>query len=176
MVAPDLLGHGMAPSSTDYTLKTTAEAVLPLLSTSEPFDLVVGSSWGAIVALALLPHLPDSVRAVLVDPPMELAEEVLEGVRKGALMEMASVRTVEEEMEAHKCAKDDAVWRVLAKSLCRPSAVEGILQVINTYLWQRSFEFIVLAWCADYLAKHTLVTHPPPPTAHIQPESNDPCR
>jgi len=134
VIAPDLLGHGMAPSSTDYTLKATTDAVLPLLSTSGPFDLVVGASWGAIVTLALLPHLSDSVQAILVDPPMELTEETLEGVRERALAELASVRTVEEEMKAKKYVRNDAIWRIVAKSLCRPSAVEGILQ-LNNLAW-----------------------------------------
>jgi len=54
VTAPDLLGHGLAPASTNYNLKAFADALLPLLSAT---DVVIGASFGDIVALPILPHL-----------------------------------------------------------------------------------------------------------------------
>jgi hypothetical protein len=99
----------MAPASTDYNLKAFVDFLLPLLSATAPFDLVIGASWGAIVSLGMLPHLSESVRVILVDPPMELTNDVTEDVKKRGVEELGIAKTVEEEMEERGYTKENVV-------------------------------------------------------------------
>jgi len=122
VTAPDLLGHGLAPASTDYSFKAFANALLPLLSATGPYNVVIGASLGAIVALAILPHLSGSCRVVLVDPPMEMSSDTIEMIRKLSIQEIETPMTVDEGVKERNYTR-----LPFGAGLCRISAVEGIL-------------------------------------------------
>ena len=128
VMAPDLIGHGMAPASKDYSIKAMANALFPLLSSSPPFDLVIGHSLGAIILLTLLPNFRFSGRGriVLVDPPLELGAEHLEMIRKSCIAQFSNIKSVQEYMTQMNWTEADAVWEILGLQLCKP-------EVINTF-------------------------------------------
>jgi pimeloyl-ACP methyl ester carboxylesterase len=134
VTAPDLLGHGLSPASTDYTIKAFVDALLPLLSATGPYDLVIGASLGAIVALAILPHLSGSLHVILVDPPLEMSKDALEVIRLMATEEVTVARTVDQDIKERNYAKEDAIWRAAGRGLCKASTVESILQVTRLFV------------------------------------------
>ncbi|KIM80189.1 hypothetical protein PILCRDRAFT_822708 [Piloderma croceum F 1598] len=135
VMAPDLIGHGMAPASKDYSIKAIANALFPLLSSSPPFDLVVGHSLGAIILLTLLPNVRFSGqgRIVLIDPPLELGVEPLEVIRKSCIDQVSNIKSVQEYMTRMNWTEADAVWEILGLQLCKP-------EVINTFFKQNMRE------------------------------------
>lgn len=136
MVAPDLLGHGLARSSTDYTFKAFASALLPLLSSTSSYDLVIGHSLGCLVALALLPHLSGSLRVVLVDPPLEMKKDDVEALRMMVTTSMTAATfntpNPAEKSLSETVSEKDLILRMLGRRLCNPSTVEIILDVCRT--------------------------------------------
>jgi pimeloyl-ACP methyl ester carboxylesterase len=68
VVAPDLLGHGMAPRSNSYKIEDFVSNILPRVA-GRDIDLLIGHSLGGPVSLGLYPHLSTKPkRFVLVDP------------------------------------------------------------------------------------------------------------
>lgn len=68
MVAPDLLGHGMAPRSASYEIEDFVANMLPRVADRD-IDLLIGHSLGGPVALGLYADLKTKPeRLVLVDP------------------------------------------------------------------------------------------------------------
>lgn len=68
MIAPDLLGHGMAVRSNTYQINDLVADILPQVS-GRYIDLLIGHSLGGSVSLGLYPHLRTKPkRLVLVDP------------------------------------------------------------------------------------------------------------
>lgn len=68
MVAPDLLGHGMAPRNDTYKIEDFVANILPRVADRD-IDLLIGHSLGGPVSLGLYPHLKNKPgRVVLVDP------------------------------------------------------------------------------------------------------------
>lgn len=136
MVAPDLLGHGLARSSTDYTFKAFADALLPLLSSTPPYDLVIGHSLGCLVALKLLPHLSGSLRVILVDPPLEMNKDATEALRMMVVSGMAAgnLHTLKRPSDSllETVSEKDLMLIMMGPCLCKPSTVEGILDVGHT--------------------------------------------
>jgi len=128
VVAPDLLGHGLAPSSTDYSFKAFADALLPLLSSTPSYDLVIGHSLGCLIALLLLPYLSGSLRVVLVDPPLEMKKDVLEVIR---MMVNTSwnfnIPNDDGKSLDEMVSEKDLILRMFGRRLCKPSTVEAIL-------------------------------------------------
>lgn len=132
VIAPDLIGHGMAPASKDYSIKAMASALLPLLSSSPPFDLVVGHSLGTLVVLFLLPNLrfAGRGRVVLIDPPLEIgAGEPLEMTRKACVDQVLNIKSVQEYMTEMNWTEADAVWRILGLQLCKPQMINSFFDV-----------------------------------------------
>lgn len=75
MVAPDLLGHGMAPRSNSYKIEELVANILPRVAGLD-IDLLIGHSLGGPVSLGLYPHLKTKpARLVLVDPVNLLSYE-----------------------------------------------------------------------------------------------------
>ncbi|EXJ83661.1 hypothetical protein A1O1_07285 [Capronia coronata CBS 617.96] len=81
VIAPDLLGHGLAARSNTYERDDLVEDILPQVS-HRYIDLLIGHSLGGPVSLGLYPHLKTKPkRFVLVDPvsshPLHLAMSLL---------------------------------------------------------------------------------------------------
>lgn len=129
MVAPDLIGHGLAPASTDYSLQTFTDALRPLLAGTPPFELVIAHSLGALVALSLFKDVKDTLRLVLVDPPLEQASGAVEVIKRLAINEVSTVQSVEYYIVEKGLSERDAVLAVLGKNLCKPSVIEDVFKV-----------------------------------------------
>ena len=68
MLAVDLRGHGDSARSADHTYRTTDhvdDLALQTSSIGKPFDLI-GSSWGALVALEFAARHPEQVRRLVL--------------------------------------------------------------------------------------------------------------
>jgi pimeloyl-ACP methyl ester carboxylesterase len=131
-MAPDLIGHGMAHASTDYSIKAFADALLPLLSSSPPFDLIVGHSLGALITIALLPNFRFSGRGrvVLVDPPLEIgAGEPLQMIRKACVDQVLNIKSLHECITQMNWTETDAAWSILGWQLCKPKVVNTFFDV-----------------------------------------------
>lgn len=145
VVAPDLLGHGVArcPSASasggEYTVAALAADLHPHLHSSEstlPISLIIGHSLGALAALTLIPSLlpnPNSnsgLRLILVDPPLELSLALLPAIRASCIAEVTDVPS----LEAY--AKENPLWtrrdvagKVTGALLCTAEAVGAIVDV-----------------------------------------------
>jgi hypothetical protein len=133
-MAPDLIGHGMAPASKDYSIKAIANALLPLLSSSPLFDLVIGHSLGTLILLTLLPNFRFSGRGriVLIDPPLELGAESLEMIRKSCIDQVSNIKSVQEYMTRTNRTDADAVWQILGLQLCKPEVINTFFKVCSS--------------------------------------------
>jgi hypothetical protein len=122
----------MAQASADYSIKAFADALMPLLSSSAPFDLVVGHSLGTLVILTLLPDFRFSGRGrmILVDPPLEIgAGEPFEMTRKACVDQVLNIKSVQEYMAKMNWTETDAVWRILGLQLCKPETINTFFDV-----------------------------------------------
>lgn len=136
VTAPDLLGHGNARRSSDYTIATLTEELRPLFTTpgsdDHPYHIVIGHSLGGIVASALLPILKSTrpVHVVLVDPPLEQTPELVAFYRKHFGDVVRNPKTPEEYLQEHpEWTREDAIFRSLSLHLCDPAIVEAIFDV-----------------------------------------------
>lgn len=144
VTAPDLLGHGNARRSSDYTIAALAQELWPLLKTAggnnHPYHIVVGHSLGGLVASALL-HLlksTQSVHVVLVDPPLEQNTDSVAFFRKMFGDHVRNPKTPEAyRQEFPFLTREDAIYTTLNLRLCDVAAVEAILDVrsLNPSRW-----------------------------------------
>ncbi|KAH7927994.1 alpha/beta-hydrolase [Leucogyrophana mollusca] len=152
VTAPDLLGHGTAPRSADCSLATLAAALHPLFDATRPFSIIVGHSFGGVVALALLSILPTThiTPVLLLDPPILPPDQTpahkqsmqrTERICAVVVEEVTSkIPTVDGLMSANpKWSREDAVWKVLGAQLCDPAAIEAIFR--QNFPW--SFEHLL---------------------------------
>jgi hypothetical protein len=65
---------------------------------------------------------------------MEISVDGVEAVETRVVKMLATTKTLEEKLKVNNCTKEDAIWRVLAQTLCRPSTVRGILEVLANQL------------------------------------------
>jgi lipase len=85
--APDLIGHGRSPWSAPWTVDANVQALATLIEceTEEPV-LVVGHSFGGMIALQLAAARPDLVSGlVLLDPAMGLDGEWMREIAEAML-------------------------------------------------------------------------------------------
>ncbi|KAI9570439.1 Alpha/Beta hydrolase protein [Boletus coccyginus] len=134
VTAPDLLGHGNARRSSDYTIVALAEELRPLFTTAgggdRTYDIVVGHSLGGIVAAALFPLLKSirPVRVILVDPPLEVAPESVAFHKKRFLDIVRNPKTPEAYLrECPQWTVKDAISISTGVHLCDVAAVEAIV-------------------------------------------------
>jgi pimeloyl-ACP methyl ester carboxylesterase len=82
VLAPDLLGHGRSPRSTEYSLETWSEAILSL-NLGQP-DIIVGHSMGGLIAAQLQETL-QAKTLILIDPVFHLPKTkvLLRSVQSG---------------------------------------------------------------------------------------------
>ena len=129
VTAPDLLGHGLARRSDDYSIAALANELRPLLA-ADHYHIVVGASLGGVVAAALLPCFTHPVHVVLVDPPLEQSPEVHD-LRKTLILQM--VRNPLTPEGFHKLLPtqtfEDAIFRSVSTRLCDAATVEALFDV-----------------------------------------------
>ncbi|KAF8552307.1 alpha/beta-hydrolase, partial [Imleria badia] len=129
VTAPDLLGHGLARRSSDYSIAALANELRPLLANNHSYHCVVGHSLGGVVAAALLPllHSTRPVHVVLVDPPLEQSPE-LAAQRKARIAQfVANPQTPEAYLEIFpNWTIEDALFRYTSTRLCNVATVEAI--------------------------------------------------
>ncbi|KAI9570441.1 Alpha/Beta hydrolase protein [Boletus coccyginus] len=133
VTAPDLLGHGNARRSSDYTITAMAEELRPLFATAgsndHPYHVVVGHSLGGIVATALFPLLKSTrpVRVILVDLPLELVPESTAFYRKLFGDMTRNPKTPEAYLKEYPLwTKEDAIFYSMSVHLCDAAVVEAI--------------------------------------------------
>lgn len=110
----DLLGHGGRPAGphTADWLSALAEDVAATTG-GRSFDLVIGHSLGALVALRLLAQDPSTARAVLLEDPPSLGGsftvgEVADDLEDGVLRTLA-----DPDAEADRLRTDNPLWASL---------------------------------------------------------------
>ena len=135
VTAPDLLGHGCARRSSDYTIAALEEELRPLFTTGcihHFYDIVVGYSLGGVVAAALLPLLKSTrpVRVVLVDPPLEQTPESTAFYRKLFGDMIRNPKTPEAYLKEYPLwTMEDAIFCSMDLHLCNTAVVEAIFDV-----------------------------------------------
>ncbi|EIW83903.1 alpha beta-hydrolase [Coniophora puteana RWD-64-598 SS2] len=146
--APDLPGHGIGPRAETYTWASMTSHVVSLLRETT-YDLIVGHSMGAILALRALSELspayndrPSSEveaqralglkghpRVVLLDPPLSFSEAVLESNAAlfGSLVRSPPEPAFYSQMFP-RWTKLDAVFQVFANELCDDNIIEIVYE------------------------------------------------
>jgi lipase len=77
VVAPDLRGHGRSPMDGPWTLDQHARDLVPIIETLPPSAIVLGHSYGGLIAWELAGAVPDRVAAlILVDPAIAVSPEL----------------------------------------------------------------------------------------------------
>jgi lipase len=77
VVAPDLRGHGRSPKVGPWTVEQHLEDLLPILRALGPAPVVMGHSYGGLLAWELARSAPSDVGTlVLVDPAINVSEQL----------------------------------------------------------------------------------------------------
>ena len=103
------------------------------------YDVIICHSLGGPVALELLPFFPKNkeTTVILVDPALELTEEIIERRTELVLMEMSKVRPAEEHMAENPAwSRRNCVLRALGVSMCDPSVVETFRVIFQLLKWE----------------------------------------
>jgi len=153
VVAPDLLGHGLAPRSDRYQVEDLAENILPRIA-GEDFELLIGHSLGGPVSLVLFPHLQiKPKRYVLVDPALEVDDMRMEMVKN------INLNDVKTRPSAAQYAQQRPNWTenaTIAKSLAACLASAEALEYIGTVWWPHD---MLLAQSLTLPENETMVVH-----------------
>lgn len=129
VTAPDLIGHGLSPSSPNYSIQSFANALLPLLTTDHTFDLIIAHSLGVLITLTALPNFKFSGRMVLVDPPLEIgAGKPMQETRRENVDCVVNIKSINAYIE-DGCTETDAIWRIAGLRLCKPEVVNAVFDV-----------------------------------------------
>ena len=84
VVAPDLRGHGDAPTTSRYRF---ADFATDLAELGDAWDLVIGHSLGGPIACALAQRCPGIAALLLLDPVFEIAASDFDDVAAGQIAE-----------------------------------------------------------------------------------------
>ncbi|KAG1886548.1 hypothetical protein F4604DRAFT_1277716 [Suillus subluteus] len=108
-------------------MSTLAEDLRPYFINDTSYDVVVGSSLGATVALSLLPFLPKTkeTTVILLDPPLE-SEETVEMSKSRVLETIANVKNMQEVVDEFGWSRRDCVLAAIAVSMCDHTTIDGI--------------------------------------------------
>jgi pimeloyl-ACP methyl ester carboxylesterase len=93
VVAPDLRGHGDSPCTSTYRI---SDHVADLRELGSGWDLVVGHSLGGLLATAAIAGTGDFAhRALLLDPVLDLRDEIVDAVVAAQLEEARTPQTAD---------------------------------------------------------------------------------
>lgn len=128
----------MAPLSPTYKMSEFAKPILPLLNdrSEQPFDLIIGHSMGALVALYLLQHLSGSRPSqslILVDPPLELADDLLDSIHEDTLKDAEDPERLTKSRGWMNYPEADSIWKIAGVKLCKKEAFDSIFAVYFLY-------------------------------------------
>lgn len=119
-------------------MSVLAEDLRPYFGMDTSYDVIIGHSLGGLVALSLLPFLPKrkETTIILVDPVLELTEEMLEISEKKFLNDLVNVKTADEHMAENPAwSRADCVLRTLGVSICDRTVVEGLFRA-SLQVWK----------------------------------------
>jgi lipase len=89
IVAPDLRGHGQSPKEGPWTLEQHVRDLLPLLESLGRETVLLGHSYGGLIAWEMARSAPDRMAAlVLVDPAIHIGPELAQEVRESAASDL----------------------------------------------------------------------------------------
>ncbi|KAG9313503.1 hypothetical protein JVU11DRAFT_5829 [Chiua virens] len=117
---------------TRFARAWTCGAGIGLYRGDHPYDIVIGQSLGAIVVIALLPHLKSTrpVHVVLVDPPLEVAPEFHAMVTKNVVERLRNPGSPERyQQENPSWSREETVVCSGSDYLCDFTAATAILEV-----------------------------------------------
>ncbi|EIW75395.1 alpha beta-hydrolase [Coniophora puteana RWD-64-598 SS2] len=127
---PELPGHGISPRFDSYCFADMIQIVSDhLIETT--YDLVIGFSLGAILALAAIRNIPlsyKSLKVVAIEPPIKLASEIHQYF--GGMLSAAAKNPPTPEFYMRmfpRWSREDATLKVLADELCDPLVVDSLL-------------------------------------------------
>lgn len=137
VAAPDLIGHGLGPRPTSYTLSAFASALRSFVAPSQqPWDVLCGHSLGGLVALHLLPFMPSLPRLVLVDPPLEMSPLQAKWELDAIKSDFANPKsTLELQRLYPRWTEWDAIIRVYGEAMCFPAGVDRLVEVSDARRW-----------------------------------------
>lgn len=124
VVAPDLRGHGRSPSAGDLSIRAMTTDLVQL---GRDWDLVVGHSLGGALAVELLAGSSEAARGLLIDPVLEVDDQLREEVRRSLHAECGGIDPGVLAAE-HPGWDQRDVWRkALAARWLTPDVVDGVL-------------------------------------------------
>jgi pimeloyl-ACP methyl ester carboxylesterase len=122
VVAPDLRGHGHSPSTSTYRVD---DHIADLLELDSGWDLLVGHSFGGLLAAGLAGCDGYAGRALLIDPVLDIPDAYVELVLAEQLAEVAEAADVEAILAAHpRWHPRDGASKAQALASVRPPVIE----------------------------------------------------
>ncbi|KAH7887996.1 Alpha/Beta hydrolase protein [Phlebopus sp. FC_14] len=130
VTAPNLVGHGYRKGH-DMCVQALAKDLQPYFADGAGYDCLVGHSLGGLVSLALLPLLPPTkpTSVILVDPPLELSQELVVQKREYFLQATRNAEHLEALMADNPLwPRRDAVGRSFGLQMCTTDMVEDVFK------------------------------------------------
>jgi len=96
------------------------------------YDVIIGHSLGAVVALALLPLFKTKdTTVILVDPSLEVSDEKIQIHEALFVQEVTSTKTVEQCMAENPAwSRRDCMLRMIGLSMCDSGVIKDVVRVI----------------------------------------------
>lgn len=134
-VAPDLRGHGASPRGEGYRIEDYTADVLA--ACPGPWDLVVGHSLGGAIAVFAAGDDPTFAgKLLLIDPAIEVDEEVAFTIHDQVVLEASDPPTPEELVAAHPgWHLEDAAAKSAALRATSPEVLSATVRETQPWAW-----------------------------------------